>query len=151
MKEAVTLHSEDNVISLRTALVMDDGNIADFRLMPKCLDSSIPGVRDEKAVDWASRDYAWIYRHKRSVDAETDLLEGFPCIEQGIRPMVFERAPSFKLLWTDSGESVALYLDEEPWAFIDEKTRQGYSKGMLKPMTAKPWDQALFERIFGIA
>lgn len=150
MQKAATLLSEENIISLRTAFVLDDGNIAEFRLMPKCLDSSIPGIHEQKAVEWALRDNAYIYRHRRSPEDENDLIQGFPCVEQGIRPMVFEKPPEFRLLWADSGESVALYLDGEPWAFIDEKTHEGYSKGIIKPMTAKPWSQELFKRTFRV-
>jgi len=68
--------------------------------------------------------------------------------------MTFERRPEFKLVWTDSGNGVALYLNGEPWAFTDEETHQGYSKGVFKPELAhlpavgNLWNQELFEKIF---
>ena len=70
--------------------------------------------------------------------------------QQGIRQMQFEKPPVFKLLWADSGNSVALYLNGEPWAFIDEKTHQGYSKAILNPKIGNLWNQELFETIFKI-
>jgi hypothetical protein len=63
--------------------------------------------------------------------------------------MAFSKAPLFKLLWTDSGNGVALYLDGSPWAFIDEATHKGYSKGILKSSSWDfPWSQELFENLF---
>ncbi|MGA3284448.1 MAG: hypothetical protein ABSD57_08325 [Verrucomicrobiota bacterium] len=142
-----TLLEENNVISLRTAYVIDDGNIVDLRLMPKWLESSIPEGKP-KGVGWVLEDSAWLYRHKRSADGEMALMNGFPCVEQDIKPMLFVKPPEFKLLWTDSGNSVALFLNGEPWALIHEETHRGYSKGILKPLTAKPWNQELFEKTF---
>lgn len=88
-------------------------------------------------------------------------MRGFPNFRQRIKPMVFEHPPEFKLLWNDSGNSVALFVSEEPWAFIDEKTHTGYSKGILKasdmrlwrklkekPVRPLPWDQELYEKLF---
>ena len=77
-----------------------------------------------------------------------------PAIEQHIKPLLLAKPPEFKLLWTDSGHSVALYLNGEPWAFIHEATHEGYSKGILKPSVpylspaGKLWDQDLFEQTF---
>jgi len=67
--------------------------------------------------------------------------------------MRFESPPELRLLWADSGNTVALYLNGEPWAFIDEETHKGYSKGVLKPAAPLPamgnqWDQELFEKLF---
>lgn len=62
--------------------------------------------------------------------------------------MVFKEPPAMKLLWTDSGQSVALFLNGEPWAFIHEGKNHGYSKGILRPAFGNPWDRALFEKTF---
>ncbi len=144
------LLKETNLISLRTAYVDDDGNLADFSLMPADL-LSVMRKAGKWDFDWASQDAAWLYRHLRSPDEETTLSRTFPpIIDQDLRPMTFKAPPEFKLLWADSGHSVALYLNGEPWAFIDEETHQGYSKGILKPFsgTGNLWDQDLFERTF---
>ena len=75
-------------------------------------------------------------------------------MQQDVKPMAFEKPPEFRLLWTDSGNGVALYLNGEPWAIIDEHTHQGYSKGILKPSTGSViqnlWNQELFEKLFKV-
>ena len=143
MDDTQTLLEEDNVISLRTAIVLDDGNLVSFRLMPVSLDPS-------KDLRWVSLDRTWLYRHKRSDSEELDLKCDSPCVEQDVRPMVFEKPPEFRLLWSDSGHSVALHLHGEPWAFIEEETHKGYSKGILKLAVGNPWDQELFDRTFEV-
>jgi hypothetical protein len=145
------LLEENNVISLRTAYVGDDGNLVTFRLNPADYTSLIPKGRTwwaPKDFDWVEQDCTWLYRHMRSSSGEKELACGFFPVEQGVGPMSFEKPPEFKLVWTDSGHSVALYLNGEPWAFIHEKTRQGYSKGILKSTIGKLWDQELFEKTF---
>jgi hypothetical protein len=155
MAESKTLLEEDNVISLRTALVQDDGNSVGFRLMPAWLDSSIPRKRMSapKNFEWVFSDFAYLYRHMRSTVEEVKLTCGLPCVDQDIKPLKFESPPEFKLRWADSGNTVALYLNGSPWAFIDEETHKGYSKGVLKPKAGSPsignqWDQKLFEKLF---
>lgn len=151
------LISENNVVSLRSAYVNDDGNLVGFRLDPPDLISLIPKGRKwwaPKDFDWVEQDSIWLYRHMRSAASEEELRHAFPCIEQDIKPLMFEESPAFKVVWADSGQSVALYLNEEPWAFIYEATHQGYSKGILKPAAAhlspvgNQWDQDLFEKVF---
>lgn len=149
-----TLLEENNVISLRRAVVIDDGSSVGFHLMPAWLGSSIPGSKP-KGFDWVSQDFAYLYRHVKSLQEEEKLVRSINSWQQAIRPMRFEKPPIFKLLWADSGNTVALYLNGEPWAFIDEETHKGYSKGILKPVphiTAirNGWDQELFEKIFKI-
>ncbi len=63
--------------------------------------------------------------------------------------MEFARPPELRLLWAESGHSVALLLDGEPWAFIHEGKNHGYSKGVLRPTVSNTWDQELFDRMFG--
>jgi hypothetical protein len=91
----------------------------------------------------------------RSPSEERKLADVFPpVVENGLKPLAFDTPPVFKLLWADSGHSVALYLNGEPWAFIDEATHEGYSKGILLPKESylkppgKLWDQKLFEETF---
>jgi hypothetical protein len=150
-----TLLEENNVISLRTAYVVDNGNLVGFQLMPAWLDSSIPRKRGlaRKDFEWVLSDQSYLYRHMRSVTEEVELMSCFPCVEQAVKPMRFESPPELRLLWADSGNTVALYLNGEPWAFIDEETHKGYSKGVLKPAAPLPamgnqWDQELFEKLF---
>lgn len=151
-----TLLEEDNVISLRTAFVFDNGDLVSFQLMPVWMGSSIPGTKPKPYdFSWTSQDFAWLYRHLRSAADEAELMGIYPpIVQQGLTPLVFDKPPEFKLIWTDSGHSVALFLNGEPWAFIDEQTHKGYSKGILKPKKAylppsgNLWDQELFEKIF---
>src|SRR6266853_4762050 len=151
------LLQENNVISLRSAFVEDDGNLAFFSLMPADLASLMRKGRTWRApkdFDWVELDSTWLYRHMRSAADEAKLMVGFPCLDQDVKPILLEKPPEFRLLWTDSGNGVAVFLNGEPWAFIDEETHQGYSKGILRPAAAylsavgNLWDQKLFEKIF---
>lgn len=158
MNASKTLLEEDNIISLRTALILDDGNTVYFCLMPADLEPLLPKGRNVSVLEdleWAPKDRAWLYRHLRSPTGERKLSDTLPrIIESFIRPLAFDCPPSFKLLWSASGHGAILYINGEPWAFIDEATREGYSKGIVLPKEphtpplAKPWDQELFERIF---
>jgi hypothetical protein len=143
MSEARTLLFEDNIISLRTAIVLDDGNLVSFQLMLNRLDISMP-----RGFNYGKSDHTWLYRWKRSYFNEAKLKRGSFSIEQDIRPMVFERPPGLKLIWAESGQGVALFLNGEPWAFIHEEKKHGYSKGILRPTIGNPWDQELFEKTF---
>jgi hypothetical protein len=150
MAEFKPVFEEENVISLRTAFVFDDGNLVNFRLM-QAAETSIPATkRRSPSVESCLKDAVWLYRHLRSESEETELVTGLPRIEQDIRPIRMSTPPRFHFVWSDSGHSVALFLNGEPWAFIDEVGHTGYSKGILKADVGRPWDQLLFERIFGI-
>jgi hypothetical protein len=81
-----------------------------------------------------------------SLSSEEALMSGVPCVEQDIVPMAFEKPPVFELAWSDSGNSVAVYLNGHPWALIDEDTHQGYSKGVLRPSIGNPWNEVSFRR-----
>jgi hypothetical protein len=145
-----TLLQEENVISLRTAFVVDDGSLVGFQLLPAWLDSSIPtqSGSSPKDFEWVFWYQTYLYRHMRTASGELDLMSGFPRVEQGVKPMKFECSPMLKLLWADSGNTVALYLNGEPWAFIDDESHKAYSKGILKTTVGNVWDQALFEKLF---
>jgi len=147
MSNPGTLFEEDNVISLRTAAVEDNGNLVAFSLLPAWLSSSIPGSKP-RGFDWASEDFVWLYRHKRPDPEEVRLRYAFAPLEQILKPIAFDTPPQFKFEWSDSGNSVALYLNGEPWAFIAEDTHLGYSKGILDPEHKNSWNQKLFEKIF---
>ena len=55
-----------------------------------------------------------------------------------------------KLLWGESGHSVALYINGDPWAFIHDGEKDGYSKGIVSHKAGNPWDQKLFEKTFQV-
>lgn len=144
-----TLFKQENVISLRTAGVCDDGNTASLSLFPADL------IRvASKNLDWVHKDFIWLYRHLRLPAEERKLRDVYPPIlEQDLRPMEFSGSPNFRLIWTDSGNGLALCINEEPWAFIDEVTHFGYSKGVLKSgvndNTMNMWNEELFVREYG--
>lgn len=146
MNEVLTLLEEEHIISLRTAVVLDDGNLVSFRLLPKSLESSGSQPKD---FHWVNDDSTYLYRHPRSESGEEELLGGHFPVELGVKAMTFELPPRLKLTWSNSGHSVAAYLNGEPWAFIDEQTRKGYSKGILDPSIACQWDEVLFNKVFG--
>jgi hypothetical protein len=141
---------EDNVVSLRTAAISDNGDFVIFRLTPAWLETAIPGSWP-RGTDWVSQDRVWLYRHLRSPAEEVKLARGIPCVQHNI--LAREAASEFKLLWSDSGHGVAIYVDGEPWGFTDERTHKGYSKGILRRMSSKTmtsaWNQELFEKLFG--
>jgi len=91
----------------------------------------------------------WLYRQKRSFIGEIELKLSRVTIEKDILPRTFNKSPNLELLWSDSGQSVALFIDQTPWAFIPEGKNHGYSKGILGPtIIGNTWDQALFEKMF---
>src|SRR5512133_809494 len=59
-----TLLQEDNLISLRTAFVLDDGYEVSLVLTPRCLTTSVPGTRDCSRFDVAR-----LYRRRRPLVA----------------------------------------------------------------------------------
>ena len=152
MAERLTLLQETNAISLRTASVRDDGDLVTFRLRPADIESILPIGKKRfapKDFECALQDFVWLYRHMRSELDESKLQQKFSCVQQGVKPMLFKTPPpQFRLLWADSGHSVALLINEEPWAFIEEEQHQGYSRGILKKGICNLWSQELFEKIF---
>jgi len=148
---------ENNVISLRSAAVYDNGNLVSFDLAPADLTSLIPAEKKQwapKDFEWMLEDSVWLYRNLRTPSEERKLKDAPTCIEHDIKPLALEKSPKFTLLWSDSGHSVALYLNGEPWAFIHEETHEGYSKGILAPKEpyltppGKLWNEELFKRTF---
>ena len=138
-EKPLLLLEEDNVISLRTAMVIDDGNLVTFRLMPAGLQCSIPRKRSHKDLECSLSEFAYLYRHPRSAAEERTFTGGsLPPPwnswnwEFWIKPLSFATPPALKLVWADSGNTVALYLNGEPWAFIYEETHKGYSKGLYE-------------------
>jgi hypothetical protein len=145
-----TLLKQTNVISLRTATVTDDGNLVELRLEPADSNALMPAEKRHwapKDFDWVYKDFAWLFRHMRS-ESEEEKLRSEDRMEQAITPLVFAKPPKMRLMWTDNGNSVALYLNEQPWAFIFESDHKGYSKGVLGAHTCNGWNQELFERVF---
>lgn len=135
------LLKEHNVISLRTAVVIDDGSVVCFQLPPA--PSLIPtrqNVYKDEYMEWLNSFLTFLYQHIPPASGEKAL--------KNIRQLAFEKPPELKLLWTDSGNSVAVYLNGEPWAFIDENTQKAYSKGVLNSGGGTPWDQEVFEKTF---
>jgi hypothetical protein len=141
MDVPITLLFEENIISLRNAIVANTGELTFFALIPRSLELSSFVVDELMPV-------AWLYRRKRSFTEEHSLRSDKYSIERYVKPMEFERPPDFKLIWADSGQSAALLLNGEPWAFVDEEN-DGYSKGVLSNEMGKVWNQQLFDELFG--
>jgi hypothetical protein len=132
---------KENAISLRTAIVVDDGDVVSFQLMPNFA-SSIPG----QELPWPR---VWLFRHARSEFEEQKLKNSFPCIQHDLVALSFQDSHRLSLLWDESGHSAAIYLDGQPWAFVAHETGVGYSKGILDNCSEQLWNQELFERTFG--
>ena len=133
------LVEEYNIISLRTALVMDDGESVGLQLAPA--DSSVltrlNPFKDEFMERFACY-FTFLYLHQH-IQLDHNL---------GIKKMQFVKPPAFKLLWVESGNSVAVCINGEPWAFVHEETQKSYSKGVLGSRAGNPWNQELFEKTF---
>jgi hypothetical protein len=133
------LIEEYNVISLRTAFVIDDGECIGLQLFPvRSSLNPMPDPRSNECIDWLKRYSAFLYQHYH-----TQLNR-----HAGIKMLRFVKTPEFEILWSDTGNSVAVCLNGEPWAFIDEQTEKSYSKGVLAYSTGNPWNQELFEKGF---
>jgi len=151
-----TLFKEENIVSLRTAYVSEhkNRNVVSLSLSPierELRDSFGTGpIR----LDCVSKDMVYLYRYLISPSDEMKLMQSVRNWELQLKPLKFEGDPEFRLCWSDSGNSVALYLNGEPWAFIYEGTRSGHSKGILPrlsvdiPKVGNQWDQQLFEKTF---
>ena len=146
MQKEGSLLVEDNVISLRTAVVYDDGSSVALLLLPA--PDSLGKLSDKVTPEFATSNLAVLYRHLKSPEGEEGLKHGLFAVERATKPISFDKPPTFKLAWTDSGHGVAIYLNGEPWAFICEKDQQGYSKGSLNARIQRLWDQELFEKEF---
>jgi hypothetical protein len=140
---------EHNVISLRTACVSEVEGVVFLQLLPA--PSSVvptPSVYKSGYAEWL-RSYQIIMYQTRPSNMKP--LSGV----QGLR---FSMPPKFEFLWTDTGNSVAVYLNGEPWAFIDEHSLKAYSKGVINSSIGAPWrqsinvgnfwDQNVFEKTF---
>jgi hypothetical protein len=106
-----------------------------FSLSPADLAAKMPKGRKwyrPQDFDWMSEDRVLLYRNAMPADDEGTPSTKFSSLEPIVRQMSFERPPEFKLLWADSGQSVALILNGDQWAFIDETSHSGFSKGLLK-------------------
>ena len=118
------LFYEENPISLRTAFVVENKGLGlvTFRieLADSCLQKPKPGKLYPQS-DY-KHDYALLYRAAERIK--------YARLERYIKQVTFLKCPEFRLLWTESGNGAAIFLDGTPWAFTDEKTHQGFSKGV---------------------
>lgn len=148
INDSKVLIEEHNIISLRTAFVVEFEGFVSLQLMPASSSMAAKqNVYKTEFAEWLKSFSTFLYQHLPPTS-------GMPV--RGIKHLAFAKPPELKLLWTDSGNSVAVYLNGEPWAFVDEKTKKAYSKGILSPAivspwsipTGYPWDQKAFERTF---
>lgn len=67
--------------------------------------------------------------------------------EVGLQPEVPANSLCFE--FSPDGESVAVFLRGQPWAFIARDERRGYSKSVsaVGPF-GQPWNQQLFDELF---
>jgi hypothetical protein len=134
------LLEEHNIISLRTTFIIDAGGHVALQMLPAS-SSMAPKLNVYKTEywEWLKPYSTFLYQH---------IPSGGVIPFRGIKELAFEKPPELKLLWADSGNSVAVYLNGEPWAFIDEHTQKAYSKGVLTSSLGKPWNQEIFEKTF---
>jgi hypothetical protein len=173
--EEKILFMEENPILLRRAVVFDDGYFLSLTLCP-CQESAIPGFalnrRYSRVVLYRRRRSFWSFiflsplgfLQKRLVAAAVSLRTWWSPVrilgylkfrvtlvlkERYVKGIAFSDPPSFKFIWADSENGVAVLLNGEPWAFVCERGSVGYSKGLLRSEgAANTWDRRLFEQIF---
>jgi hypothetical protein len=170
-----TLLQETNPVSLHTAFVQDDGRFVSLILMFQASANYDPQQSSRSKSTPLYRRKRPILSELLFVIGLANLYEQSPHrinstpsngnmlrrwlrraayrwflirYERIVRPMTFSRPPEFRLLWTESGNSVALLLNGEPWAYIHEEKNHGYSRGNLKPGYGNTWDQESFEKTF---
>lgn len=144
--ESKILLQEDNIISLRTALVIERDGVVALQLLPRSM-TEARNLHGSRLNEWLWSLLAYLYQ---------DLTSTTQVPIRGIKHLKFEKLPELKLIWSDSGNSVAVYLNGEPWAFVDEKTKKAYSKGIQcstinsawSPKVGNAWDQKVFENTF---
>src|SRR3974377_2355444 len=111
---AKTLVSETNPISHRSAVVIDNGSEVFLFITPRSALGSGPLDFDETCL-------AWLYRHP-GAKAELDH-------QKGLREVSSQETPVIVLLWDHTGQSVAVLINGEPWAFVRPDYKKGFSKG----------------------
>jgi hypothetical protein len=137
------LFSEENIISLRTAIVQENEDRISLFLAPRPESFATPDSRN-----YLKHDVVWLYRRRRSFLGELLVRIHRYSLDKDIRIEPFATIPRLNFEWADSGNSVAVFLEGIPWAFIHEAKNHGYSKGILRPTVGNPWNQALFEATF---
>jgi hypothetical protein len=129
--------TSENAISLRTAIFRDDGRIGHLLLAPR-----ISG--DESKVCWVFRRRQSLFRRLHHLLTSYELAKLEYCIRAEAVPL----KPRLEFVWSDTGLSVAVIVEEVPWAFIHETARKGYSKSVKKSILGNPWDEALYRDTF---
>jgi hypothetical protein len=175
--EPKRLIRETNPISSRTAFLGDDGYFVWLAFLPHSRPSFPPvGTvelsdrllavksrlsertilyrRPTSPLDWArstlrgENPHSIAHIPNAPRQDEPELVEAMAKVAESIRPLSAPENLAIKLIWSQSGESVAAVLNGEPWAFIDGGTQLAYSKGVLGTAFGKPWDEALFKNVF---
>lgn len=163
MNATKTILCQENPISLCSAFVLDDGYVVSF------------GLSDRDHGKWKG---TYLYRRRRTLLARMTLTplgehqekvfrfssshrifwgwvghfayrRFLVALEKDIKVMQFSHQPKMELLGSDPGDSVALLLEGQPWAFIHRDKNHGYSKGVLRAGFGNIWDEDLFEQTFG--
>lgn len=137
------LISEENVISLRTAIVFEDRGIVSLYLT-----SRAETFGAHQTPNHVKHDVIWLYRNRKSFLGETLARLRLYSLEKNIKTRTLGPAPEIGFKWADCGNSVAVILAGDPWAFILEGKNHGYSKGISKRTICNPWEQALFDATF---
>lgn len=163
-----TLLLKDNASISKTAIISDDGYLVCLAL----LSNEVDKVKSKLVK---SPVLTFLYRHERSAinkilgtglggsanrllklgrlrsknkTGETAFRKYLISRDKDYKSLEFREPPAFELLWSKAESSVAVLINGEPWAFIDDETGAGYSKGILNPKIGKQWVQELFEKIF---
>jgi hypothetical protein len=101
---------------------------------------------------------SWLFRKKYSWLRELVLvtqmtpLKRVIRVKRGIEAFIKVRPLKdglmFSLRWSDDGESVAVLLEGEPWAFVTPRFPRGCSKGQLNEFVGNTWNQKLYDQLF---
>jgi hypothetical protein len=135
--------TEENVVSLRTAIFKDDGILGQLVLLPP--------MPDRRPDAHLHSDVCFVYKRDRpSIGRSNDARERrhLALILKHMKALVLEVDPKISFLWSDNGQSVAVLVNGEPMGFILEDKFCGYSKAVKNSEIMNPWDEELFQKTF---
>jgi len=130
--------TSSNVVSLYTAGFQDDGYIAHLFFLPRSLG-------DKTKLCWVYRRRLpfWQQIRKSFFDSSSKVI-----VDQ-LRADSISESPRIDFLWSDDGLSVAVHVDNQPWAFIHDNFNNGFSKSIRNNSSVgNRWDEELYRKTF---
>jgi hypothetical protein len=144
MESDSALLIEENLISLRLGVVQSDGFLTYLCLLEDLAFAASLSTNSRHRMR-----LVYLFRNDPIDPTLKPPSEREEAYTTDLIPFRMNPPPTFQLIWGDSGHSVAVAVNGEPWAFIHEERNHGYSKGIVRPTIGNVWEQELFEQTFG--